>query len=84
MSNFSLKSFHFYTLKPEPYKVMGEGHKSVEMRLNDEKRQLLKVDDFIIFTNREDKNKSLLTTIKDLKQYPSLDLYFLKICNNKR
>lgn len=63
---------------------MGEGHKSVEMRLNDEKRQLLKVDDFIIFTNREDKNKSLLTTIKDLKQYPSLDLYFLKICNNKR
>ena len=34
MSNFSLKSFHFYTLKPEPYKVMGEGHKSVEMRLN--------------------------------------------------
>ena len=54
MSNFSLKSFHFYTLKPEPYKVMGEGHKSVEMRLN--------VDDFIIFTNREDKNKSLLKT----------------------
>lgn len=46
------------------------------MRLNDKERQQLNVGDFIIFTNTEDKNKSLLTVIKDIKQYPSFkELY---------
>ena len=50
---------------------MEEGYKTIEMRLNDEKRRLLSIGDFIIFTHTEDKNKSLLTIIKDLKQYPN-------------
>lgn len=71
-----MPNFHFYTLKPEPYNAMEKGYKTIEMRLNDEKRQQLSIGDFIIFTNTEDKNKSLLTVIKDLKQYPSFkELY---------
>lgn len=71
-----MPNFHFYTLKPEPYKAMEEGYKTIEMRLNDEKRQLLSIGDFIIFTHTEDKNKSLLTVIKDLKHYCSFkELY---------
>lgn len=71
-----MPNFHFYTLKPKPYNAMEEGYKTIEMRLNDEKRQLLAIGDFIIFTNTEDKNKSLLTIIKDLKRYSSFkELY---------
>ena len=66
-----MPNFHFYTLKPKPYNAMEEGYKTIEMRLNDEKRRLLSIGDFIIFTHTEDKNKSLLTIIKDLKQYPN-------------
>lgn len=71
-----MPNFHFYTLKPKPYNAMEEGYKAIEMRLNDEKRQLLSIGDFIIFTNTEDKNKSILTVIKDLKRYFSFkELY---------
>lgn len=71
-----MPNFHFYTLKPEPYNAMEEGYKTIEMRLNDEKRQLLSIGDFIIFAHTEDKNKSLLTVIKDLKHYCSFkELY---------
>lgn len=71
-----MPNFHFFTLKPKPYNAMEEGYKTIEMRLNDEKRQLLSIGDFIIFTNTEDKNKSLLTIIKDLKHYCSFkELY---------
>lgn len=71
-----MPNFHFYTLKPKPYNAMEKGYKTIEVRLDDERRQLLEIGDFIIFTNTEDKNKSLLTVIKDLKQYPSFkELY---------
>ena len=71
-----MPNFHFYTLKPKPYNAMEEGYKTIEMRLDDEKRRSLSIGDFIIFTHTEDKNKSLLTVIKDLKHYCSFkELY---------
>lgn len=71
-----MKNFYFYSLRPEPYKAIEEGDKTIEMRLNDEKRQQLKVGDFVIFTNSENKNKSLLIVVNELKEYPSFkELY---------
>ena len=42
---------HHLKLRPEPYEKIKGGEKTIELRLYDEKRQAIKVDDEIIFTN---------------------------------
>lgn len=55
-----------------PFNSIKDGTKTIEMRLNDEKRQLLKVNDLIEFTNRETSEK-LVVKIKNLHHYPSFE-----------
>lgn len=38
-------------LKPAPFEMIESGQKTIELRLYDEKRQLIKIGDEIIFTN---------------------------------
>lgn len=62
-------------LNNEPYERINAGTKTVELRLYDEKRQLLKVNDYIEFTNRKDQRK-MLVLIEDLKVYKNFaELY---------
>lgn len=42
---------HYMNLHNEPFIKIKEQTKTIEMRLNDEKRQLLNIGDTIIFTN---------------------------------
>ena len=63
---------HKMNLDNKPYNSIEEGTKTVELRLNDEKRQQLKVKDYIEFTNRET-SKKLLTEIIDLQKYSSFE-----------
>ncbi len=51
---------HEMKLNPAPYAAIKNGKKNIELRLNDEKRQQVKVDDTITFSN---------TAIPDLKLY---------------
>lgn len=44
---------HNMKLQPSPFETMKKGMKDIEMRLNDDKRQLIKIDDIIEFTNTE-------------------------------
>ena len=55
-----------------PFKSIKNGTKVIELRLNDEKRKLLKVGDEIEFTNR-DTNEKLLVDIINLYNYASFD-----------
>ena len=55
-----------------PFKNIKNGTKTIELRLNDEKRQLLKIKDLIEFTNRETLEK-LLVEIENLYHYPSFE-----------
>ena len=55
-----------------PFKNIKNGTKTIELRLNDEKRQLLKIKDLIEFTNRENLEK-MLVEIQNLYHYPSFD-----------
>lgn len=58
-----------------PFKKIKDGTKTIELRLNDEKRQLLKEKDLIEFTNRETLEK-LLVEIENLYYYSSFkELY---------
>ena len=73
--NKIMKTIHKMNLNNEPYEKIDNGTKTVELRLYDEKRQLLKVNDKIEFTNRKNQRK-LLVLIEDLKVYSNFtELY---------
>ena len=55
-----------------PYTSIKNGTKTIELRLNDEKRQLLRVKDIIEFTNRETLEK-MIVEIQNLYRYPSFN-----------
>lgn len=66
---------HEMRLHPEPFENIKNGTKTIELRLNDEKRQLLNVGDILEFTNRLNDEK-LCTKIVELHHYDSfVELY---------
>lgn len=63
---------HNMSLNNRPFKSIKEGTKTIELRLNDEKRSLLKVGDEIEFTNITNGEK-LSVDIISLHKYPSFE-----------
>lgn len=63
---------HNMNLNNRPFKSIKEGTKTIELRLNDEKRKLLTVGDYIEFTNRVT-NEKLLVEVIDLFKYNSFE-----------
>ncbi|MBR2712211.1 MAG: ASCH domain-containing protein [Bacilli bacterium] len=63
---------HEMKLNNGPFKNIKNGTKTIELRLNDDKRQLLKIKDLIEFTNRETLEQ-LLVEIENLYHYPSFE-----------
>ncbi len=59
-------------LNNDPFNRIKSGNKTIEMRLNDEKRQLLKEKDLIEFTNRTT-SETILVEIVKLYKYASFD-----------
>lgn len=57
---------HHMKLKNDPFRKILTGSKTIELRLYDEKRQLVKVGDRIEFTNLEDPSQKILTEVKAL------------------
>ena len=69
------RTVHSMSLNPGPFVALKSGRKTVEMRLNDEKRQIVKAGDFIRFCNL-DTNEQLLVKVVDRIVYPSFyELY---------
>ena len=66
---------HEMKLDPLPFKMIGSGEKTVEMRLFDERRRKIKVGDMIRFENRESGEK-LLVRVTSCDVFPSfVELY---------
>lgn len=63
---------HEMKLNNDPFERIKNGTKTIELRLNDEKRQLLKINDLIEFTNRAN-NEKMLVNIEALYHYPSFE-----------
>lgn len=59
-------------LHNEPFKLIKDGSKNIELRLNDEKRQLISVGDKITFENRSD-GDTIKTEVVELHKYPSFE-----------
>ena len=60
-------------LAPLPYKQIVDGKKTIELRLYDERRQGLRVGDFIEFTNRDDPTKRFTARVEELYIFDSFD-----------
>ena len=63
---------HHYDLNPEPFNLIKTKQKTIEMRLNDEKRKLINIGDYIWFTNNET-NEKLKTKVLNLYHYDSFE-----------
>ncbi len=59
-------------LNNEPFESIKKGTKTIELRLNDEKRQLLKVNDLIEFTNIST-NEKMIVKVECLYHYQSFE-----------
>ena len=75
---FVLNSRHILYIGKEHYPLLGQcffcaksGEKIFEIRLNDEKRRLLKVGDCLFFKREQECNQELHTHIVELKHYKS-------------
>lgn len=66
-------------LNPSPFTAIKTGKKNIELRLNDEKRQLIDIGDTITFTNTADPEQKLFTKITALHHAPSFAELFTTI-----
>ena len=60
-------------LSASAFKRFVEGEKSVEMRINDEKRKQLKEGDHIVFKNRDEENQSFKAKITKIVHFDSFE-----------
>jgi uncharacterized protein with HEPN domain len=73
----SIVGFHSMRLDLEAFDLIETRAKTVEMRLNDEKRKKLNIGDLIVFKNLGNK-KELIVEIIDLKPFHSFDELYAK------
>lgn len=67
---------HVMNLTPAPMQELRTGNKTIELRLNDEKRKQISVGDTIKFINTEDSNDTLRVKVVDLFLFSSFaELY---------
>lgn len=67
---------HYMSLHERPFEMIKNGKKTIELRLNDEKRRNIKINDKIIFTNSNDKDKKILVKVINLFVFNSFfELY---------
>lgn len=67
---------HYMNLCPEPFDMIRSGDKTIELRLNDEKRRAIGVGDTIVFTNNEDNGKQIFAVVTALHKFRSFtELY---------
>lgn len=63
---------HYMKLQDDPFAKIKNKTKTIEMRLNDEKRKKIKQDDLIEFTNIKSKEK-LLVKVVNLYHYKTFE-----------
>ena len=85
MEVFMEMMFH---LHPDIFELVKNGKKDVEVRLNDEKRQQLKVGDKLVFLKRPDEVEKVISVVKELKYfnnfYEVADYYEMERIHNPK
>ena len=68
---------HYMNLMPLPFSKIADGSKTIELRLNDEKRQKIAVGDTIVFTHTETQ-ETLSAKVLALHKFPEILKPFTK------
>ncbi len=67
---------HIMNLNEEPFKLIKQGTKTIELRLYDEKRQKISIGDCINFINMNNINEVLKVKVKQIYKYKNFkELY---------
>lgn len=67
---------HYMKLNRTPFDKIKRGEKTIEIRCNDEKRQMLKENDIIVFGLVDDEKETITTRVKALYRFKSFyELY---------
>ena len=67
---------HRMNLNPQPFSMIAEGKKTIELRLWDEKRRQISAGDILVFTNTADPSAMLQCKVKKLHIFPDFaELY---------
>ena len=61
---------HILNLNPQPFAMIADGRKTIELRLWDEKRSQIKVGDTLVFIHTEDAAKTLTAKVTALHRFP--------------
>ena len=64
---------HNMKLNDAPFEMIQKGQKTIELRLNDEKRRLIKTGDRIIFSKTTEPEKKLETLVKEIHSFDSFE-----------
>ncbi len=67
---------HHMNLNPEPFEMIVNHEKCIELRLNDEKRRKIRTGDTIVFANTADPDQRIYARVTALYQYPSYEELF--------
>lgn len=70
---------HYMNLNPEPFEMIRSGEKTIELRLNDEKRKAIGVGDTIVFTNTQDSGMQISTTVTALHKFRNFAELYSKL-----
>lgn len=70
---------HFMNLNAEPFDKIASGQKTIELRLYDEKRKLVKPDDEIIFTHIQNPYRSISVIVDSVITAASFETLFKHI-----
>ena len=64
---------HVMNLHPQPFSMIASGEKTIELRLLDEKRQLISVGDTIVFKNSQNPEMTLSCIVRALHVFSSFE-----------
>ena len=78
-----IEMLHTMKLKKEPFEKIKNGSKTIELRLNDEKRQKVQVGDFIEFSHLDDLKQKIQTRVTTLHHFGSFAELFAAILKEK-
>lgn len=70
---------HNMKLFKEPFDMISNGKKTIELRLYDEKRKLVKVGDTIVFSSLDDINRKLKTEVIAIHRFNSFEELYEKL-----
>lgn len=70
------RPLHCMHLAPEPFEKIERGEKTIELRLNDSKRQAIRVGDILRFELTTDGSELLFAEVKALHSYPSFEALY--------